>query len=72
MLQFEVWFVFNLYFLVFQASLQLNDRAENDLVNDKTIMVMIFGQMIDHDITLTPLRKSGFKLFLTIIMLAPS
>jgi hypothetical protein len=37
----------------------LNDRRDVDASTDKSMMVMVFGQTIDHDITLTPLRKTA-------------
>ena len=44
--------------LNFQASWILNDRTESDVRPDRTMMVMVFGQLVDHDITLTPQRKT--------------
>ena len=36
----------------------MNERTESDVSRDRTLMVMVFGQMVDHDITLTPQRKT--------------
>ena len=50
--------------ILLQASVVLNDRTESDIRPDRSMMVMLFGQVIDHDITLTPLRSTADGEFL--------